>query len=78
MAMAGSKAKPIPKTWKFYRRTGAIWTDHYHTPYDRLKMAGYRPDLDASESAGALCACASEAAHRMNDGIARAGDEAGG
>mmetsp|Transcript_41878 Transcript_41878/g.67191 ORF Transcript_41878/g.67191 Transcript_41878/m.67191 type:complete len:402 (-) Transcript_41878:470-1675(-) len=26
------KPKMIKKNWKFYRRTGAIWTDSYHTP----------------------------------------------
>eukprot|EP00941_MAST-03F_sp_MAST-3F-sp1_P002090 g2090.t1 len=38
--------KPIVKDWRFYRRTGATWTDLYHTPTHRLKLSGYRPDLD--------------------------------
>lgn len=42
----------------FYRRTGALWTDLYHTPPERLKLVNYRPDLDASAlSWAARCCC---------------------
>ena len=37
----------IVKNRQYYRRTGATWTDLYHTPAHRLKLIGYRPDLDA-------------------------------
>ena len=35
------------KNREYYRRTGAIWTDLYHTPADRMHLVNYRPDLDA-------------------------------
>jgi hypothetical protein len=40
------KSRPIAKNWKFYRRQGAIWTDLYHTPQERRRLAGFRPDLE--------------------------------
>ena len=40
------KSRPIEKNWKFYRRHGAIWTDLYHTPEERRRLAGFRPDLE--------------------------------
>ena len=35
----------------FYRRTGALWTDLYHTPTNRLQFVNYRPDLDEKHQA---------------------------
>uniref|UniRef100_A0A7S1GAN6 Uncharacterized protein n=1 Tax=Bicosoecida sp. CB-2014 TaxID=1486930 RepID=A0A7S1GAN6_9STRA len=40
----------VPKNALYYRRTGALWTDLYHTPPDRLKLVNYRPDLDAKHA----------------------------
>lgn len=34
------------KNHYFYRRRGALWTDLYHTPSNRLKFVNHRPDLD--------------------------------
>lgn len=42
------KGDVVVKNYKFYRRRGAIWTDLYHTPSHRRKLAGYRPDLEKS------------------------------
>lgn len=36
----------VKKNHQYYRRTGAIWTDPFHTPTDRLHLTNYRPDLD--------------------------------
>lgn len=36
----------LKKSWKYYRRTGAIWTDPYHMPVEQRRFSE-RPDLDA-------------------------------
>lgn len=36
----------ILKNHKFYRRTGALWTDPYHTPASRMHLTNFRSDLD--------------------------------
>ena len=39
--------KPVVKDWKYYRRSGAIWTDpDVHVPQSRRHLLGLRPDLD--------------------------------
>ena len=36
----------MKKNHFYYRRTGATWTDPFHTPADRLHLTNFRPDLD--------------------------------
>jgi len=40
------KGPVVKKNSIFYRRTGPLWTDLYHTPSERLHLTNFRPDLD--------------------------------
>ena len=45
------------KTRDFYRRTGFLWSDLYHTPRCRLHLTAHRPDLDEGTIYVLFCNC---------------------